>query len=149
MQSCAGSELNNTVMGDNTLSRILIKGSRVTCLAICTTTLLCRVLFSGSSALERGCCSMITGLTRMSTVLKCYGTAICSSEISSWVYRSMNRVSKSISRAKFLTFLKQTFTCKFSTRTKKSTVLSNVIGSLNVLCCFAVGRLFSSCFRSP
>lgn len=132
------------MVGEDTITRILIKGSRVTCLAILTIMWSSGILLLDGSKLGTGGCSIVADLVRIGIWFECLGTTFRYSGKSFQMYRCMKCVFRSISTVKFLTISTQTFMRKFPIRTKRRIVPCKVILTMIALGHFSVGWL-SSC----
>lgn len=133
---------------DGTITRILVKSSEVTFLAIHTKTWLCKVLSLDGSVLDRSRCFILSILARMVTVFERHGTNCSVPGNSSQMFQAMKSVLRSMPTAKILAILDRTFTIKFSTRLKSRMGPSLWIGFSIALRNFDAGWLSSLCSRS-
>lgn len=126
-----------------------LNGFRVSCFAICTTTLWCGFLLLNDSALDRDFRPIIAVLAKMGTGSRCQGSPFRSPKNTLQLYQSIMGVPRSILTAGFSTIMNQTFTCKFPICTNKRMVSSRVTHSSIALRSFGVEWLFTLHFHSP
>lgn len=110
---------NSAVMGDDTITRVLVESSEVTSFAFRASTLSCGFLLQDGSALDRDRCPIVAGLVRMDTESECHVATFRSLGNILRVYRSIKGVPRSTSTVKFLTIPSPTLTCELPICTKR------------------------------
>lgn len=118
------------MMGDDLITRVLVKGSRATFFAFRTTNAMYRFLHLNDPTLDIRRFSTFADLVRMGSGSKRHRTIFNFPANIPRMYQSKKWVPGSKSTAQFTTISIPTFTWKLLIRAKSRTVPSRIIGSL-------------------
>lgn len=136
------------MVGDDTITHVLAKASRVTCHAIHTTIFSCVILRLYSSSLKSNHRSSVAGWVRVGTDSECNDTTFCSPGNIPGMYQSIKGISRTILTATFSIIPSRTITGRLPIRTKRRAVPSSLIGFLTTGLNLGVGCLLVLFFQS-